>query len=156
MSEEKNKKLTKNILGGSVTVNGQYIKDLSFENLKAPLIYTMPPIPPKLDLAVDINATKLQDDIFEVEFRVTAGAEREGEKIFVIELVYAGIFTIQGIEGSVLEEVLFIHCPSLLFPFARRIIAETTRDANFPQLMMDPIDFETMYNSRKEDIKRNN
>jgi len=147
--------MTKNkTQGGTIAINGQYIKDLSFENPKAPQIFIEKDVTPKIDVSIDINATKLQKEVFEVELSINAKAKSGEDTIFIAELIYAGIFTIKDIKETLIEEVLFIQCPTLIFPFARRIVSDTTRDAGFPPLMLNPINFEVMYKNRKDKIKR--
>lgn len=136
-----------------IITSGQYIKDLSFENPLAPKIYTEKKVTPQISVSIDINGTKLQDSIYEVELVINATAIHDEKKMFVIELTYAGIFTIKNVENEEsLKELLFIYCPSLLFPFARRIISDTTRDASFPPLLLDTINFKTLYDSKKHNL----
>ena len=138
-----------------VVSNGQYIKDLSFENPCAPEIYTIKPLKPEIKVSVDINVKKLQEETFEVELVINATAEHNKKAMFIIELNYAGIFIVKNLtEEEELKKILFVYCPSLLFPFARRIIADTTRDASMPPLMLDTINFGALYESRKDSIKK--
>lgn len=138
-----------------VLSNGQYIKDLSFENPEAPKIYTEKGLKPEIKVSVDINVSKLQEATYEVELVTTATAKNDDKTMFVIELKYAGIFTIKNsVEDEELKKILFIYCPSLLFPFSRRIISDTTRDASFPPLMLDTINFASLYESKKDSIKK--
>ena len=80
----------------------------------------------------------------------------EDKKMFIVELTYAGIFNIKNIddEDEELKEILFIYCPSLLFPYARRIISDTTRDASMPPLMLDTINFRALYEAKKDTLKK--
>ena len=136
-----------------ITTSGQYIKDLSFENPLAPKIYTEKNLNPKISVSIDINATKLQDSVFEVDLIINSTASHEDKKMFIIELTYAGIFNIQNLDDEEeLKEILFIYCPSLLFPYARRIISDTTRDAAMPPLMLDTINFRALYDSKKDTL----
>ncbi len=139
-----------------ITTNGQYIKDLSFENPQAPKIYTEKNLNPKISVSIDINGTKLQESIFEVELIINATAVHEDKKMFIVELTYAGIFGIKNIDDDDenLKEILFVYCPSLLFPYARRIISDTTRDASMPPLMLDTINFRALYESKKDTLKK--
>ena len=138
-----------------VVTSGQYIKDLSFENPCAPEIYTINPLKPEIKVSVDINAKKLQENTFEVELVINATAEHNKKVMFILELNYAGIFTIKNpANEQQLQEILFVYCPSLMFPFARRIIADTTRDASMPPLMLNTINFGALYESRKDSIKK--
>lgn len=135
--------------GAEIILNRQYIKDLSFENPKAPEIYTYQNIQPKLDVSIDINATKLQNEIFEVENVINVTAKKDDETLFIMELVYAGIFTIKNVSEELIQENLFIDCPTMIFPFERRIMADISIDADLPPLLLDIIDFEQMYESKK-------
>lgn len=138
-----------------ITTNGQYIKDLSFENPQAPQIYTKKNLAPKISVSIDINATKLQESIFEVELIINATASQEEKNIFIVELTYAGIFGIKDVENEdILKEILFIYCPSLLFPYARRIVSDVTRDASLPPLMLDTINFKALYESKKDSLTK--
>jgi preprotein translocase subunit SecB len=133
-----------------VIVNAQYIKDLSFESPKPPISLKQQP---KIEFNVDINARKLGDNLFEVSLktkvRAISSAEEQEDVIFLAELDYAGIFTIENVPDENKEEILLIYCPNLIFPFARRVIANTTSDGGYPALMMDPIDFAKLYHERK-------
>lgn len=141
--------------GAEITLNMQYIKDLSFENPKAPVVYTYKDVQPKIDVVIDINASKLQEEVFEVENVININAKHKDNTLFIIELVYAGIFNIKDVSEELIQENLFIDCPTIIFPFARRIIADIVRDANFPPFLLDVIDFEEMYNSKKDTLKGN-
>lgn len=140
--------------GATIVLNTQYIKDLSFENPNAPEVYTYKDVKPKIDISIDLNATKLQKETFESEIVINIEAKSEDKTLFIIELVYAGIFTITDVEDNLIQENLFIDCPTMLFPFARTIIANTIINANFPPVMMDMIDFEQLYNSKKDSIQK--
>ena len=142
--------------GANITLNAQYIKDLSFENPKAPEVYTYKDIKPKLDVSIDINATKLQQNTFECELVININTKSEDKTLFVVELVYAGIFTITDVEENLIQENLFIDCPTMIYPFARSIISNLTISANFPPVLIDIIDFEQMYNNKKDTLKNNN
>ncbi|MDR1494444.1 MAG: protein-export chaperone SecB [Rickettsiales bacterium] len=140
--------------GAEVTLNTQYVKDLSFENPRAPEVYTLKDVKPIMDVSIDINATKLQNKVFEVETVISVSAKYDDKSLFVVELVYAGIFTIDKVSDELVQENLFIDCPTMIYPFARRILSDTVRDANFPPLMLDMIDFEELYNSKKNTLRR--
>lgn len=133
----------------SFSVKGQYIKDLSFENPHAPQSLLASNAKPSIDVNVDLKAQKLQDDIYEMTLQLSARATAEGSTMFLIELAYAGIFHLVNIPEDRLESVILIDCPFVLFPFARRVIADVTRDGGFPPLMLDPIDFHALYQQNK-------
>ena len=127
-----------------IQVNAQYIKDLSFENPNAPQSL-QPNQAPNIEVNVDVNAAGLAEDRFEVVLSISAKASQENETVFLAELSYAGLFTLQGFSREQLQAVLLIECPRLLFPFARSIIADATRDGGFPPLLVQPVDFAEIY-----------
>ena len=131
-----------------VVINAQYIKDLSFENPNAPSSLVGNKEAPKIDVSVDIQVQKLADKNFEVTLIISAGAVIGDKKLFLVELNYAGVFSIDVPEAE-LEPVLMIYCPNLLFPYARRIVSDAVRDGGFPPLMLDPIDFAMLYQRHK-------
>lgn len=123
----------------------QYIKDLSFENPRAPASLKPSQTSPKLDININVNANKLEDSQFEVVLSLEATATDPGGALFKVELIYAGIFRITGVPEEHLHPFVLIECPRMLFPFARQIIADATRNGGFPPLMIDPIDFAALY-----------
>ncbi|HEV2363805.1 MAG TPA: protein-export chaperone SecB [Caulobacteraceae bacterium] len=127
----------------------QYVRDLSFESPHAPESLRGGPAPPQIDLGVELNVRRREDELFEVELKLNARAVREPETIFHVELVYAGLFQVVGVPQADLEPVLMIECPRYLFPFARRIVSDVTGDGGFPPFMLEPIDFAGIYAARK-------
>jgi preprotein translocase subunit SecB len=127
----------------------QYIRDLSFENPRAPESLRAGGPPPQIDLSVELNAQAREGGLFEVELKLTAGAVRDGEAVFQAELVYAGLFQIVATEPEEMEQVLMIECPRYLFPFARRTLADVSAEGGFPPLMLEPLDFAAIYYARK-------
>jgi len=123
---------------------GQYIKDLSFENPNA-LRALAPGDQPKLDINVNVGAHAVSDDQFEVILTLSAKAERPDLVMFNVELVYAGLFKITGVPKEHMHPFVMIECPRMIFPFARNILSEATRNGGFPPLMLDPIDFAQLY-----------
>lgn len=129
----------------SFIIRGQYIKDLSFESPNAPKSLMTPATKPAIDVSVDLKADALQEDIYEMTLQLAARASSDNNTLFLVELAYAGIFQINNIPKERIEQLIMIDCPFVLFPFARRIIADVTRDGGFPPLMLDPIDFHSLY-----------
>ena len=132
----------------SITSNGQFIKDLSFENPNAGKQF-QGESPPKIDISISVNGRPAPDSSHEVELNITAKATVNEELLFLVELVYGGTFKISGVTPEQIEPVVMIECPRLLFPFARRIIADCTRDGGYPPLMIEPMDFARMYMQRR-------
>ena len=132
----------------SLNILAQYIKDLSFENPGAPRSLQAREKAPAININVNVNANPLTDNDFDVVLTLTAEAKDGDKVLFATELVYGGIFRITGFPQEHMLPVLFIECPRLLFPFARQIVADATRNGGFPPLMIDPIDFAQMFSQR--------
>ncbi|HUZ13176.1 MAG TPA: protein-export chaperone SecB [Caulobacteraceae bacterium] len=132
-----------------IRILAQYIRDLSFESPHAPESLRGGAAQPQVDLGVELNARGRPDGLFEVELKLKAQAMRESEAVFVIELVYAGLFQIAGVAEPDLEPVLMIECPRHLFPFARRIIADLSGEGGFPPFLLEPMDFAGIYAARR-------
>jgi preprotein translocase subunit SecB len=129
-----------------ISINAQYIKDLSFENPEAPNSLTNLEPPPQIDLSIDLNITRLEEDnFFEVTINIEAKAQNDVGVLFIVDLEYAGIFHLINIPLEQQELALAIQCPSMIFPFARKIVADATQSGGFRPLMIDPIDFAAMY-----------
>ena len=128
-------------------VLAQYIKDLSFENPNAPgsLQQTTQP---QIAISVNVATNPLSDTDIEVTLRLEGKAEIAGSMMFNIELQFAGVFRIQNVPQEQVQPLVLIECPRLLFPFAREIIATSVRNGGFPPLLLDPIDFVSLYQQR--------
>ncbi len=129
-------------------IMAQYLKDLSFENPNAPSSLAAQSGQPQINIAVNVNANQLDEQDFEVALEIEAKAEHEKKVVFNVELTYCGIFRLANIPEEAMGAVILVECPRMLFPFARRILADATRDGGFPPLMLDPIDFAAMYAQR--------
>ena len=135
---------------GPLTIHGQYIKDLSFENPRAPqsLIEQKQP---QLSLNVNVTTRQFDTKTFEVTMTVEANAQTpEKEPLFMLELVYAGTVTIGDVPQEHYGPLLLIETPRLLVPFARAIVANATREAGFPPLNIAPVDFVALYRQQLE------
>ena len=131
-------------------IQTQYIKDLSFENPRAPVSLAPSQQRPEIAVRVDVRAQPMENDRHEVAIQLNIDAKAGEEPVFVLELTYAGIFHLVNIPKESLQPLLLVECPRLLFPFARRIVADASRDGGFPPLMIDPIDFVALYRRRQE------
>ena len=131
-------------------VLAQFTKDLSFEN-PGVLSAQQGQGSPEIELGIDVRVEPgpAAEAVFGVDLKLSAKAKREDKVVFIAELVYTGVFQLQGLNGRDAEPLLLIECPRLLFPFARRIIAEVTRDGGHPPLLIDPIDFVGLYQKQK-------
>ncbi|MGY6660712.1 MAG: protein-export chaperone SecB [Glycocaulis sp.] len=131
--------------GPSVRILGQYVKDLSFENPGAPDTLRGSTSQPNIDLGIDVRVRALDAESFEVELLLSAKAQRDNATLFVCELSYAGLFQIRGMDEQAREAFLLVEAPRLTFPFAREIVASATQNGGFPPLMLEPVDFASLY-----------
>lgn len=132
-----------------IVVNGQYIKDFSFENPNAPeSLMQAAQESPAISVTVDVAAKQIQERSYEVLLTIRTEAKRKDKTMFLAELQYAGVFTLSEVPQEVVQALVFIEAPRLLFPFARHIIAECVRDGGFPPLMIQPIDFVALFKQR--------
>ena len=136
--------------GAQPTLNvlAQYVKDLSFESPGAPNSLRGRDKAPGIAINVNVNANPLSEAQYDVLLTLNAKASFDKDVLFNVELVYGGVFNISGFPQEHMLPLLFIECPRLLFPFARQIIADATRNGGFPPLMLDPIDFAQMFQQK--------
>jgi preprotein translocase subunit SecB len=144
-----------------LVVNVQYVKDLSFEVPGAPQIYQRLRAQPQVGINLDVQVRKLQEPgAYEVALVIRAearegaaqGTQPPGEAglaVFIAEITYAGVFTLTGIPENAIEPVLLVECPRLLFPYARNILGEVTREGGFPPVLLQPIDFVALWQARR-------
>ncbi|MBV24157.1 MAG: protein-export chaperone SecB [Rhodospirillaceae bacterium] len=135
-----------------ITIHAQYLKDLSFECPNSPAVLIKQKLSPEIDVDLKVNAESMADfkeNSYEVSVIIVIKAETADGIAFISDLTYAGLFTIEGVPEDSLEPVLMIECPRLLFPFIRAIIGHAARDAGFPPLMLNPLDFADLYRRNK-------
>jgi preprotein translocase subunit SecB len=154
-----------------LVVNIQYVKDMSFEVPGAPAIYSQLRTAPHVNINLDVQARRIaqNQDAYEVSLVIRAEAHEQNPAatgqangqaeapapavpatVFVAELTYAGVFTLKGFADNQTEPVLLVECPRILFPFARNILADVTRDGGFPPVLLQPIDFVALWNARRQ------
>jgi preprotein translocase subunit SecB len=131
--------------GAELAVLAQYIKDLSFESPGAPQTLQGPGENPQLKVGVNVSTAPRGDDIYEVALHIEAHAKSDAGVIYNVELMYGSLFRLRNIPQHLMQPVLFVDCPTILFPFVRRVLADVVRDGGFPSLMLDPIDFARLY-----------
>jgi preprotein translocase subunit SecB len=143
-----------------VLVNIQFVKDLSFEVPGAPNVYTTLRSQPQVTINLDVQARRITDggNQYEVSLMIRAEAtdptvQPNGQTpppvLFIAELTYAGVFTLTGVPENAVEPVLLVECPRILFPFARNVVADITREGGFPPVLLQPIDFVALWQSRR-------
>jgi preprotein translocase subunit SecB len=125
----------------ALIVNAQYLRDLSFENPRAPDSLLSQSGPPEVSIEIDVKARQLNQELFEVVLNIQIEARSNNEVAFLVELDYGGVVTVRNAPTEMQAALVLIETPRLLFPFARAIIADATRDGGFPPLLVNPIDF---------------
>jgi len=128
-----------------LSVESQYIKDLSFENPLGPNAAIALRNQPQVEVELSTAARELSEGRYEVTIVVRGQAKVDNSAVFIAELTYGGVFNLQNVPANAVKPVLLIEGPRMLFPFARNIIAEVTRDGGFPPLLINPVDFVQLY-----------
>lgn len=134
-----------------ISIQAQYVRDMSFENVAVQKGDGRLDAKPDIQVGVNLDAKKRTDNQFEVILKVNATAKSDDTVMFIVELEYAGIFRVENVPEQQLHPVLLIECPRILFPFARRIVADATRDGGYPPLLLDMVDFAGIYTA---EVKR--
>lgn len=134
----------------SFVLRSQYIKDLSFENPRAPGVYASLNEAPGIDVQLNLTAQRVADALFELTIHIAVRATHEKQTVFLVDLAYAGLFEAVNIPDEQLEQAVLVQGAFLLFPYARRIVSDTTRDGGFPALNLEPIDFFALYARNKQ------
>ncbi len=122
----------------------QYVKDLSVENPKAPESFQWQS-KPEMDVQFNIAAKQVNDEVSEVELKITATARTAEGVAYIIDLTYCGLVGMRNMPEDGKHAFTYAEAPRILFPFARRVIADAVRDAGFTPLLLDPIDFNGLY-----------
>ena len=137
----------------NLSVLAQYVKDLSFENPGAQQSLRGRQTAPTINISINVHGGQIANNEVEVELKLDVRAVDGETVLFAIDLVYAGLFRMTAIPQEQMQPVLMIECPRLLFPFARQIIADASRNGGFPPLMIDPVDFVALYRQRLAEIQ---
>ena len=135
-----------------VKIAGHFIRDLSFENVGAQE-GGAPQGSPEINVTVNLDAGKIGDDRFQVGMKINATAKTGDSTRFVVELDYVGIFVIKNVPDEHIHPFLFIECPRQLLPYARRVVSDVTRDGGYPPLMLDNVDFASLYRQKLEEMR---
>lgn len=131
-------------------ISAQYVKDFSFENPRSPQVFATAGQQPQVSVGVGVNVNRLGDTAYEVVLSINADAKHGEDAVFVVELAYAGIVTAPAnVSQDLLQPLLMIEVPRQLFPFARAILSNSTRDGGFPPLLLSPVDFQDLYRQQQ-------
>jgi preprotein translocase subunit SecB len=137
----------------NLSVLAQYVKDLSFENPAAPQSLRARQTAPTINISINVQGGEMKNNEVEIELKLDVRATDGPATLFAIELVYAGVFKLTNIPQESIHAVLMIECPRLLFPFARQIISDASRNGGFPPLLIDPVDFVALYRQRMAEMQ---
>ena len=133
-----------------LVVHAQYVKDFSFENLNAPKALTENLGQPDVEISVSVGAKLIGENQYEVVLNLGAKAVVAETPMFLVDLTYAGLVSPQGVTGDDINPLIMIEAPRLLFPFARALISDATRDGGFMPLNIQPVDFVAVYKHNLE------
>ncbi len=136
-----------------VQITAQYIKDLSFENPNAPGSLSGGAAAPQVTVNVDVRTRQLAERQYEVVLHVRADAKSGENQAFLVELAYAGVANLENIPKEHTAPMLLMEVPRMLFPFARAVIAEATRNGGFPPLLVQPIDFAELFRKQLQALR---
>jgi preprotein translocase subunit SecB len=134
--------------GPQLGVLAQYTKDLSFENPNSPQSLQPQATQPAINIQINVTPRQLSNTDFEVELKLEGKAEVDSTLLFSFDLTYAGVFRLQNIAQENIGPLVMIECPRLLFPFAREIVARAVTNGGFPPLMLEPVDFVSLYRQK--------
>lgn len=122
-----------------------YIKDVSFESPATPEVFTFKSWEPKIELNLNNESKKVADNVFEVVMNVTATVKNDEKTAFLVEVQQAGVFQIEGYNEQDTKYILGAQCMTILFPYAREVVSDLTSRGGFPQLLLNPVNFDALY-----------
>jgi preprotein translocase subunit SecB len=126
-------------------LHSQFLQDMSFENPQGAKSFSKSDMKPQVQVNLNVDSRKLGETLYEVSLKISANAKQDEEPCFLTEIDYRGVFSLTGVEENLIPQILLIEGPRTIFPFARRIIADAVRDGGFPPLMLEPVDFVSLY-----------
>ena len=138
-----------NATAATFTINAQYVKDLSFENPNIPGLLTLE-AEPSVEMNIDVKGSNLDNDFYEVVLTLSCKGSSGETTLFVAELSYASLISLNDVPEEQIQRILFVECPILMFPFARNIIADATRDGGYPPILMQPVDFQAIFDKSNQ------
>ena len=136
-----------------VRILAHFVRDLSFENVSA-VEGTAPEGPPEISVTVNLDGKSIGENRYQVNMKLSAKAANGETARFLVELDYSGIFSMQNVPEAHIHPMMFIECPRLILPFARRVVADITRDGGYPPLMLDNVDFATLYRQKLDQMRK--
>ena len=138
-------------------IHDQYVKDLSFENPNILLKYSDVKKQPEVSVNVETHVAKVQEDTYETTLKAVINSKIDDKPMFVIDITYGSLVTVdKQVQGDNLETILLVHVPFLMFPFLRYIISDVTKNGGYPPLLIEPIDFASLYLQKKQQQNNSN
>lgn len=134
----------------AIGIHAIYLKDVSFEAPNSPAIFQEMTQAPQIQMNINLNTNKVNDDLYEVVISITLTAKAKEKTAFLVELQQAGLFTIKGFGEQEMGPMLGIYCPTQLFPYARESVASLIGKGGFPPVMLEPVNFEQLYRTHLE------
>ncbi len=131
-------------------IHSIYLKDVSFEAPNSPEIFKTQ-FQPEIEMNLNLETHVLEDNVYEVVLSVTVTAKANDKSAFLVELQQAGVFTLRGFNDENLGPMLGIYCPNVLFPYARESVASLVSKGGFPQLLLEPVNFESLYSQHVQE-----
>ncbi|WP_029933696.1 protein-export chaperone SecB [Thiomicrospira pelophila] len=128
----------------SFIIRKVYTKNVSFEAPNSPQIFTLE-FDPKMDVTLNVESFKIEESLYHALIRLTVTVKVEDKTAFLCEVEQAGIFVLTGFDDNELSYMLGSHCPNALFPFAREAVSDLVVRGGFPQLLVDPVNFDALY-----------
>lgn len=132
------------LAGPQLRIEKIYVKDLSLENPGAPQSFALQAAP-QVEVSLRSRSEMIEDGVFECVLTITVTAKSDDKTLFLVEASQAGVFRISGVPLSDIQPIMGVHCPNMLFPYARETIADSVMRAGFPPVHLDPINFEALY-----------
>jgi len=130
-----------------------YVKDLSLENPGAPQSFALRESP-QVEVGLRTRAEQVEPDVYECVLTITVTARVADKTVFLVEVAQAGLFGIRGIAAADAQPILAVHCPTVLFPYARESVADATTRAGFPPVQLAPINFEMLYQQQLAQLQQ--
>lgn len=121
-----------------------YTKDVSFETNNVPEIFTKQ-WQPEMNLELNSSSQALSEGIHEVSLRVTVTVKQQEEVVYICEVTQSGIFSLVGFDDAQIQHCVGAYCPNILFPYAREVISSLVNKGTFPQLNLEPVNFEALF-----------
>ena len=138
------------------TIQKIYTKDISFESPNSPEVFRGKDWTPTLDVQLTSKSRSISENVFEVVLNITVTATLDADRTaYLAEVQQAGIFSMSGFENSEMHYMLGSYCLNILFPFAREALSDLVTRGGFPQMLLNPVNFDAMYQQKMQQEQDN-